>query len=115
MNLTIKKGLTLIASVLFGVSLASCTGGGTTPAALIDYAHNGSCKLTLDYKGKDSFVDGVGEFELWMTIDGDTAHFTPVVTTTSSVTVKARFYGVDTPESTGRVQEYGKQASNFTK
>ena len=114
MNLTLKKGLTLIASVLFGVSLASCT--DTTPvASLIDYAHNGSCKMQLDYKGKDFFVDGVGEFELWMTIDGDTAHFTPIVTTTSSATVKARFYGVDTPESTGRVQEYGKQASNFTK
>jgi endonuclease YncB( thermonuclease family) len=85
------------------------------PDWFIDYAHNGSCQLALDYKGHDFFVDGVGEFDLWMAIDGDTAHFTPKVTTTSSDTVKARFYGIDTPESTGRIQPYGKQASNFTK
>ena len=81
----------------------------------IDYAHNGSCTLALDYDGVDFFEQGVGEFELWMAIDGDTAHFTPKVTKTSSETVKARFYGIDTPESTGRVQEYGMAASNFTK
>ena len=28
---------------------------------------------------------------------------------------KIRFYGIDTPESTGNVEPYGKQASNFTK
>lgn len=85
------------------------------PEGFVDYAHNGSCQLALDYEGKDFFTQGVGEFDLWMTIDGDTAHFTPKVTTTSSDTVKARFYGIDTPESTGRIQPYGKQASNFTK
>lgn len=85
------------------------------PEGFIDYAHNGSCTLALDYEGVDFFTQGVGEFDLWMTIDGDTAHFTPKVTTTSSDTVKARFYGIDTPESTGRIQPYGKQASNFTK
>ncbi len=85
------------------------------PDGFIDYAHNGSCTLALDYAGHDFYTDGVGEFDLWMAIDGDTAHFTPKVTTTSDETVKARFYGVDTPESTGRIQPYGKQASNFTK
>lgn len=85
------------------------------PDGFIDYAHNGSCTLALDYDGVDFFKDGVGEVELWMTIDGDTAHFTPLVTTTSDETIKARFYGIDTPESTGRIQPYGKQASNFTK
>lgn len=85
------------------------------PDGFIDYAHNGSCTLALEYKDHDFYTEGVGEFDLWMTIDGDTAHFTPKVTTTSSETVKARFYGIDTPESTGRIQPYGKQASNFTK
>ena len=85
------------------------------PDGFVDYAHDGSCTLPLEYSGKDFFQVGVGEFDLWMAIDGDTAHFTPKVTTTSSETVKARFYGIDTPESTGRIQPYGKQASNFTK
>ena len=80
----------------------------------IDYAHNGSCMLTLDYKGRDFMVDGIGEVTLKTAIDGDTAHFYPTVGHTTTV-LKARFYGIDTPESTGSVQPFGKKASNFTK
>ena len=81
----------------------------------IDYAGNGSVQLELDYVGKDFYVDGVGQFSLKTAIDGDTAHFTPKVDSTNSGTMKARFYGIDTPESTGKVQEWGKPASKFTK
>ena len=81
----------------------------------VDYVNNGSITLGLDYVGKDFYKDGIGQFSLKTPIDGDTAHFTPLVTTTSSDTMKARFYGIDTPESTGKVQEWGKTASNFTK
>lgn len=81
----------------------------------VDYAHNGSVVLNLEYKNKDFYKDGVGEVELKTVIDGDTAHFYPVIKTTSSAAIKARYYGVDTPESTGRIQEYGKAASNFNK
>jgi len=69
----------------------------------------------LDYAGHDFYKDGIGQVSLLTPIDGDTAHFTPLVTTTSDVTIKARFWGIDTPESTGQIQEYGKPASNFTK
>ena len=79
----------------------------------VDYAHNGSVKLELDYKGRSFFKDGVSQFNLKTAIDGDTAHFTEVNGT--GETMKARFYGIDTPESTGKVQEYGKPASNYTK
>ena len=81
----------------------------------IDYANNGSVKLALDYVGKDFYVDGVGQFSLRTAIDGDTAHFTPAIDSTNQGTMKARFYGIDTPESTGKVQEYGKDASDYTK
>ena len=50
-----------------------------------------------------------------MVIDGDTAHFYPVVTTTSDEPVKSRYYGIDTPESTGKIQPYGHAASEFNK
>jgi len=107
---SLKKLFGLSAIVLFGISgLAGCN----KTKAKVDYA--AQLHLTLEYKDKDFFTQGVGEFNLFTCIDGDTAHFTPIVTTTSSKTVKARFYGVDTPESTGRVQEWGKEASNFTK
>ena len=82
----------------------------------IDYVHtNETARLSLDYKGHDFYTDGIGEVTLRTAIDCDTAHFNPVVTTTSTLAIKARFYGIDTPESTGRIQPYGKGASNFTK
>ena len=113
---SLKKLLLVAATVALGASIISCnsakSGGGEKK---VDYVHNGSCKLTLEYNNVDFYQRGVGEFDLWSTIDGDTAHFNPKVTTTSRNIVKARFYGVDTPESTGRVQPYGKAASNFTK
>ena len=91
------------------LSIAACG-----KSKMIDYTHNGSVQLLLDYVGHDFFVDGVGEVTLKSHIDGDTAHFYPKVGHTSTV-LKARFYGIDTPESTGAIQPYGKAASNFTK
>lgn len=111
--MALKNKITFITTLtlLSGGIVACKPDNGPT---FIDYAHT-QLSLTLDYKGKDFFKQGVGEFELWTCIDGDTAHFTPINKSTSSETVKARFYGIDTPESTGRIQEYGKAASNFTK
>ena len=81
----------------------------------IDYANDGSVKLELDYEDKDFYVDGIGQFDLRTAIDGDTAHFTPLKDSLNKGTMKARFFGIDTPESTGKVQEYGKDASDYTK
>lgn len=118
----------LIASLCVGALLfgaAACTGkGGSSndPAKKVpgdenwvDYVYDGTVSLGLDYVGKDFYTDGIGQFSLKTPIDGDTAHFTPVVDSTHQGTMKARFYGIDTPESTGKVQEWGKAASNFTK
>ncbi len=76
-----------------------------------DYVKDGSVVLGLDYTGRDFYVDGIEQVGLQTPIDGDTAHFT----TSSGVNLKARFYGIDTPESTGKVQPWGVPASNFTK
>ena len=75
-----------------------------------DYVKDGSVKLNLDYTGRDFYEDGLEQVTLLTPIDGDTAHFK-----TKTVTLKARFYGIDTPESTGKVQPWGVPASNFTK
>lgn len=48
-------------------------------------------------------------------IDGDTVHFNISESTFDGTVLKARFLAVNTPESTGKIEEYGKQASNFTK
>ncbi len=47
-------------------------------------------------------------------IDGDTSHFTVSKSVDASGTIKARYLAVDTPESTGQIEEWGKAASRFT-
>lgn len=83
------------------------------PTTMFDYANDGPVKLTQEYANHAFLDDGIGQVTLMTPIDGDTAHFKGVVG--SSDTIKIRFYGIDTPESTGNVEPYGKQASNFTK
>lgn len=101
----LRKQLILLSSVLAIFPLASCTHNSH-----VDYVHNGSVKLKMDYKNRTFTTDGVEQVTLKTAIDGDTAHFT-----SKEGTIKIRFFGIDTPESTGKVQPYGQAASNFTK
>lgn len=66
------------------------------------------------------------EVEVRLYIDGDTTHFDPVTDSTltgyhdgdfseSQGIIKARYLAIDTPESTGDIEKWGKTASNFTR
>lgn len=48
-------------------------------------------------------------------VDGDTVHFYVPEDVVADGVLKARFLAINTPESTGKVEEYGKAASNYTK
>ncbi len=48
-------------------------------------------------------------------IDGDTTHFNVPASISANGVLKARYLAVNTPESTGTIEEWGKKASNFTK
>ena len=48
-------------------------------------------------------------------IDGDTTHFKVPKTIVDTGLLKARYLAVNTPESTGQIEEWGKKASNYTK
>ena len=48
-------------------------------------------------------------------VDGDTVHFQVPESVMADGVLKARFLAVNTPESTGKIEEYGKAASNYTK
>ena len=48
-------------------------------------------------------------------VDGDTVHFHVPETVMETGVLKARFLAINTPESTGKIEEYGKKASVFTK
>ena len=63
------------------------------------------------------------EVKVRLYVDGDTTHFDPVQSTITanhdfSSTrgyIKARYLAIDTPESTGKIEKWGKTASNFTR
>lgn len=86
------------------VGMSSCKGSG------IYSAITKKCKLEVAYEGKNFITDGIGEAKLTKTTDGDTASF-QLLDSGNAVTI--RFYGIDTPESTGGVEKWGKSASMF--
>ncbi len=48
-------------------------------------------------------------------IDGDTTHFNVPKSISETGVLKARYLAINTPESTGQIEEWGKAASKFTK
>lgn len=48
-------------------------------------------------------------------VDGDTTHFNVPTDVKEDGVLKARYLAINTPESTGKIEEWGKKASNFTK
>lgn len=109
--------LKLLTGALVVIAALTTLGGCKKGPKKVNYVDSDKVRLTLDYKGRDFYKDGIGQVTTTSTsyIDGDTTHFVPVVTTTKSERIKSRYYGIDTPESTGKVQEWGKTASEFTK
>lgn len=122
------KNLKLILLLPLLLSLASCQGNKTSDSiienpteniekptesvptgAKIDYA--AKVPLRREYKNKNFLTDGIEQVTLKTPIDGDTAHF---YLQDKNTVIKSRFFGIDTPESTGKIQPYGKGASNFT-
>lgn len=48
-------------------------------------------------------------------VDGDTVHFNVPTSVMETGVLKGRFLAVNTPESTGKIENYGHSASRFTK
>ncbi len=120
-----KKLLSLLLLAVVAVSgFAGCGGNQTgnsstpdstsTPVQTVDYAE----QVTLDMSSSATIKV---EVQLKSHVDGDTSHFyLPDVNNlpeemTASGMLKARYLAVNTPESTGTIEEWGKAASKFTK
>ena len=73
----------------------------------VDYA--GILKLDMN---SDTFKQ---EVTVKTFIDGDTTHFNVPTSVMSTGVIKARYLSINTPESTGKIEEWGKAASKFTK
>ena len=118
-----KRILSLILlAALTLAALTGCHGGApetvpsslpaetTAPAAVsepVDYA--GSVQLNLNSETAKQEVT-VKTF-----VDGDTTHFFVPTDIDPDGVLKARYLAINTPESTGKIEEYGKAASRFTK
>lgn len=74
----------------------------------IDYA----AQAVLDLNGKETLKQ---EVTVNMFIDGDTTHFNVPKTIVDRGILKARYLAVNTPESTGKIEEWGKKASAYTR
>ena len=90
-----------------GDNTNSGNGGDTQGAESVDYA--GSIQLDQDSNTAKAEVT-VKTF-----VDGDTTHFNVPTDVMPNGVLKARYLGINTPESTGKIEEYGKKASRFTK
>ncbi len=92
-------------------SLVACgdkpAGNGGGKGDFIDYAS----QVKLDLNGANKTV----EVKVKQLIDGDTTHFYIDDSSFDGDVIKARYLAVNTPESTGQIEEWGKTASNFTK
>ena len=80
---------------------------GVQNTETVDYA--ASLKLNMNTFTKKQEVT-VKNF-----VDGDTVHFHVPESVMPSGVFKARFLAINTPESTGKIEPYGKAASNYTK
>ena len=90
--------------------------GGTEEPVWVDYADQ--LKLDMDSETLK------WEVTVKMFIDGDTTHFyinkdgnINNISKTPGIdgVLKARYLAINTPESTGKIEPWGKKASNFTK
>ena len=108
----------ILAALIFAVALAfsGCSSNGNNKD--IDSSQNGeltvhdyAAEVTLDMSSETVKQ----EVTVKAFIDGDTTHFNVPVSISNSGVLKARYLAINTPESTGKIEEYGKKASEFTK
>lgn len=69
-------------------------------------------KMNFSYENKEFMADGVGKVTLNRVVDGDTIS---VYSGNSYQTITIRFLGIDTPESTGTIEPWGKASSAYAK
>ena len=107
---TVSKIISVILAAVMLFSLTACeknigTDGSETEAK--DYA----TLLKLDMNSDTAKA----EVTVKTFVDGDTTHFYVSESVMDNGVFKARYLAINTPESTGKIEEYGKAAANFTK
>ncbi len=113
MKNTITKLLLLILTLAL---IAGCVAACGGPA---DDDDNGGEGEFIDYASEVKLDKNSGrawcEVTVKSYIDGDTTHFHVPTSIADTGVLKARYLGVNTPESTGKIEPWGKKASDYTK
>lgn len=105
MKKTIFKLFSIIALALTLFVSAGC---GEKEPEHIDYV----AQLKLDLNSNSTSKE---EVTVYNHVDGDTTHFYSNNKLAKDGILKARYNAIDTPESTIKVEEWGKAAANFTR
>lgn len=122
---TIQKRISLLLLICLLIGcLGGCSGnpepteGTVAPAEETQSSEPGELEI-VDYAGSlnldMSSNTAKQEVTVKMFIDGDTTHFNVPSSVMDNGVLKARYMAINTPESTGKIEEYGKAASAFTK
>lgn len=102
----IRKITIFLLIFLFGLCLTSCGGNNETPKET-DFASELKLDMSSETLKQEVTVKNY--------IDGDTTHFNVPTSVNETGVLKARYLAINTPESTGKIEEWGKRASRFTK
>lgn len=119
MKNTVKILVLLLALTLLAGCFAACDGGvGGDDTAETTGAPTQNDEFA-DYAATVKFDPNSGRAHATVTVktyvDGDTTHFNISHPDFQGGVLKARYLGVNTPESTGQIEPWGKKASTFTK
>jgi len=80
---------------------------------------SGEAGETVDYAGSITLNMASETVKTEVTVktfvDGDTTHFFVPENVMESGVLKARYLAINTPETTGKIEEYGKKAAQFTR
>lgn len=106
MNL-FRKISALLLATLTVISFAACTDSDPDTGKVVDHAAAIKLDMNSDTAKQEVTVKTF--------IDGDTTHFNVPDSLVGTPVLKARYLAINTPESTGKIEEYGKAAANFTR
>ena len=132
-----KLLIVLLAIAMIAGCLAACNQGGeensseeitTQPAGTETPSESTTTSPESETQAEPEFIDFADqvkfdpnsgrvnvEVTVHAAIDGDTTHFNVPTSIVPSGILKARYLGINTPESTGIIEPWGKKASNYTK
>jgi endonuclease YncB( thermonuclease family) len=106
----LKSFFSPLVAIALVFTLAACTSDKKEeePSTELNTSYTDALELTTSYEGKTFLADRIGEVTLFSCVDGDTAVFR-----TNGQNIRVRFLGIDTPESTGKLDPWGKAASAY--